>query len=174
MNCFLKLDDYDITMNNLKLLNFDFNKFEKEKGYLYTKQSFVKPNNNAMYTIVFFLLTNIDKNVSEQFTFCYPATSLKELKDFKEISFSHIKNLENSGMLPKDTILGKSVLDNPCGDRFIYLIRVLSDCALLVKLREIKPNLKLPMIELVDNNNTNITNNSKKAMMTHISLQKNK
>ena len=42
MNCFHKLEDYDIAINNLKLLNFEFAKFEKEKGYIYSKQSFLK------------------------------------------------------------------------------------------------------------------------------------
>jgi hypothetical protein len=127
-----------------------------------------------MFTIIHFLLVNIDSNLSESFTFCYPATSLKELKDFKELAFSNIKFLENANQLPKDTILGKSVLDNPSGDRFLYLIRVLSDCALMVKLKEIKPNFKLPSIEIVDKNNSAIANNSIKAMKTHILMQKNK
>ena len=127
-----------------------------------------------MYTIIYFLLTTIDKNVKEIYTFCYPATSSKELKDFKELSFNQIKNLENSNLLSKDTIIGKSILDNPCGERFIYLIRVLSDCALLSKLKELKPNLKIPSFDLVEKSNVNIINNTKKALLVHILLQKNK
>ena len=127
-----------------------------------------------MYTIIYFLLTSIDNNLSENFTFCYPATSLKELKDFKEISFNIIKTLENSNLLPKDTLIGKSILDNPCGDRFIYLIRVLSDCSLIVKLKEIKPSLRLPIVDLVDKSNLTIMNNTKNALLVHILLQKRK
>ena len=116
----------------------------------------------------------MEKNLSDYYTFCYPATSLKELKDFKELSFNHIKSLENSNLIPKDTIIGKSILDNPCGERFIYLIRVLSDCALFIKLKEMKPNLNLPKIDLVDKTNSSIMNNTKKALLVHILLQKNK
>ena len=127
-----------------------------------------------MYTIIYYLLISIEKNLSDYYTFCYPATSLKELKDFKELSFNHIKSLENSNLIPKDTIIGKSILDNPCGERFIYLIRVLSDCALFIKLKEMKPNLNLPKIDLVDKTNSSIMNNTKKALLVHILLQKNK
>ena len=42
MNTFEKLEDYDVAMNNLRLLNFEFSKFEKEKSYIYTQQSFLK------------------------------------------------------------------------------------------------------------------------------------
>ncbi len=36
------LDDYKILMNNLKLLDFPFSKYEKEKSYHFTPQSFQK------------------------------------------------------------------------------------------------------------------------------------
>lgn len=36
------LDDYKILINNLKLLDFPFTKYEREKSYQFTIQSFQK------------------------------------------------------------------------------------------------------------------------------------
>jgi len=191
------LDDFKILINNLKLLDFPFNKYEKEKSNYFTIQSFQKSNINGMTAIIHFLIINVspDPEISNNFSFCFPATTNKELKDFKETAFNELKNLEKLEIIPVDTLLGKSILDTACGERLISFMRVLSDATLVCKLKSIKgKNFRVQSFECGSNSNSNSNNvsnkkvnnsllpnqnagileMSKKAIIIHTILEKNK
>ena len=137
-----------------------------------------------MTAIVHFLITNVsqDPDIVNKFSFCFPATTNKELKDFKEAAFNELKNLEKLEIIPQDSLLGKSVLDTACGERLINFLRILSDATLIAKLKQIKnKNFKVQTFDINDKKKT--TNSSsnqslleltKKSLIVHITLEKNK
>lgn len=97
-----------------------------------------------------------EEELKANFQFCYPATTLKEFKDFKEISYDLIKKLERFGILEPNTLISKTVLDAACGERLIIFLRAFSDRMLILNLKLISksPNLKFEEF-YVNNINTN-------------------
>jgi hypothetical protein len=90
------------------------------------------------------------------FKFCFPATTLKELKDFKELSFTLIKKLEKIGILEQNSLLSKTILDSASGERLIAFLRLFSDRMLILNLKAISKTHNLKFEEFyVSNLNIN-------------------
>ncbi len=138
-----------------------------------------------MTSIIHFLIINVspDPDIGNKFSFCFPATTNKELKEFKENAFTELKNLESQEIIPQDSKKKKSVLDTACGDRLIGFLRVLSDATLVNKLRVIKKeknkHFKIQAFELSnEKKKPNLPGNmlelTKRAVLVQAVLEKNK
>jgi len=93
-----------------------------------------------------------EEEIKLYFKFCFPATTLKEMKDFKEICFNLIKKLEKIGILEQNSLIGKSILDSACGERLINFLRIFSDRVLILNVKSISQNDNLKFEEFYLNN----------------------
>ncbi len=87
------------------------------------------------------------EDLKQQFKLCFPATTLKELKDFKELSFSLIKKLEKIGILEQNSLISKTILDSASGERLIAFMRHFSDRVLILNTKAISKNHNLKFEE---------------------------
>lgn len=168
--------------SNLQLLDFNV-AYPKEFATL-NPSIFNKQNSNLMATLIYFMLCKFDNNINSKFAFCYPVTTLKELKIFKEVAFEEIKILlENNS---ESFLISKTILDTASGERLVKLLRDMSDRVLLneinksKKIKE-KENTSLNLNKNAINEKLNNLYKSKeylewerKALMVKIVIQKNK
>jgi hypothetical protein len=131
-------ENFNILYTNLKLLDFD--KFHQKDFSNLNPQSFNKSNSNLMCVIIYFLFTREDESFKEIFSLCYPVTTLKELKDFKELAFIHIKNLleKDKNSNSSEYFISKTVLDTGYGEKLIYFLRLLSDKIIQNEIKKMK------------------------------------
>lgn len=103
--------------------------------------------NNLQSDLIDNPLFESEEELKLQFKFSFPATTLKELKDFKELSFCLIKKLEKIGILEQNSLLSKTILDSACGERLIAFLRQFADRVLILNIKAISKNHNLKFEE---------------------------
>lgn len=134
-----EIDDFSILLTNLKLLGFS-STYPKEFQN-FDKMSFIKTNSKLMSVILYYLICKFDKNFVEKFSFCFPVTTLNELKLFKENATTVIQQLFSEEIQNESFIFTKSILDSASGDRLIKFFRKLSDKLIRKEIHEMKKKL---------------------------------
>lgn len=107
----------------------------------------VRNFNNLQNDLIDTPLFDSEEDLRLKFQFCFPATTLKELKDFKELIFSLIKKLEKIGILELNSLLSKTILDSASGERLIGFLRLFSDRMLILNIKAISKNHNLKFEE---------------------------
>ena len=97
-------------------------------------------------------LFETEDEIITNFKFCFPPVTLKEFKDFKELSFSLIKKLEKIGILEINTLISKTILDSACGEGLINFLRIFSDRILILNIQTISKSHNLKFEEFYVNN----------------------
>lgn len=87
---------------------------------------------------------------------CFPSTTLKEIKDFKDLSFNLLKDLEKIGIIDSDSIISKVILDSSSssnGERLIKFLRIFSESVLKIYLKIMKKTYYIKFEDFYSNNN---------------------
>ena len=144
------IETFNDLKTNLLIIKFPFKDSKCQSYEKFNIKLFETSNtqNSSLFNhIVYYLLINIsfeyrfqDQNLNNnydiynQLALCYPVITLNELKIFKDKVYSIIKQLENDKIIEENTLIGKSILDNPIGSRAIQFLYILSEKVLISRL----------------------------------------
>jgi hypothetical protein len=126
----------DQVLVNLNLLDFPSFEVEKDLMVKLERDLFRKANSKALDTLLYFLFSKIATEEQRlAFMFSWPPRTPSMRREFKDESFKLLQALEGEDKLPKQTILGKSVLETAQGERALTLLKKVSDATLGFLLR---------------------------------------
>mmetsp|Transcript_29239 Transcript_29239/g.52251 ORF Transcript_29239/g.52251 Transcript_29239/m.52251 type:complete len:386 (-) Transcript_29239:33-1190(-) len=126
----------DQVLINLNLLDFANFEIERDLKVKLERDLFRKANSRALDTILYFLFTQIATDEQRlAFMFSWPPRTPSMRREFRDEAFKLLQLLENEDKLPKQTILGKSVLETAQGERALTLLKKLSEAALCFLLK---------------------------------------
>eukprot|EP01017_Pseudomicrothorax_dubius_P021291 TRINITY_DN2296_c0_g1_i1.p1 TRINITY_DN2296_c0_g1~~TRINITY_DN2296_c0_g1_i1.p1 ORF type:complete len:314 (-),score=52.81 TRINITY_DN2296_c0_g1_i1:303-1244(-) len=146
----------NLLKSGLLLLGLDVTRFEKETRTPLDEATFSKNNSKAFYYILHLLLSNlINEAQKKKYLTCYPVKTLQDAIEFKEVSLSLIRELEEENRIPKNFILSKSVLDVHQGEKTISFLKFLCEIALLTQVRQNFPK-ENPEIFVLNSKNTTL------------------
>ncbi|CAG9322052.1 unnamed protein product [Blepharisma stoltei] len=150
-------NDYDVltpienlTITSLKLLGYDEFDIPKDMKIQLSPELFRKANTKALESILYFLLTKLTtQDQMSSFVFCWPPRTPDMKREYKESSYRLLLDLQDSRVIPENTLLGKSVLDMAQGERVWVLLKAVSDSALSNSLKQ-EMSVKLPNFPLAN------------------------
>lgn len=121
----------DQVLVNLNLLDFANFEVERDLKIKLERDMFRKANSRALDTLLYFLFTHLATDEQRlAFMFSWPPRTPSMRREFRDEAFKLLQQLENEDKLPKQTILGKSVLETAQGERALMLLRRVSEAAL--------------------------------------------
>eukprot|EP00743_Colponemidia_sp_Colp-15_P011284 GILK01012564.1.p1 GENE.GILK01012564.1~~GILK01012564.1.p1 ORF type:complete len:814 (-),score=144.86 GILK01012564.1:37-2439(-) len=140
----------DVMFNSLLLLGFDCESMEKKHRIPFNKEMFSHRQGNlkGMEVVIYFLLHRLNPEETERtFRTCWPALEALQHREFKQLAYTVLQQMEKDGILPPNTLPGKSVLDTAFGERFYNLLFHLSTHALREILKQEFPAAKIPNLQ---------------------------